>query len=100
MRSALQGNFLGKWVQKLVEWLPSLSGGKENAAIKKPQCFRLQLLLRLSELENDTGKKFLRNLENGDTVCYKSDCGNSPEAFHGETKQRVWNEQREFLGNY
>ena len=65
--NASQENLLDKWVQKLVECLPSLSGKKENAVIKKPQCFRLQLLGCLAELENDPSE-VSSELRNGDTV--------------------------------
>ena len=51
-----------------------------------------------------TGKrhrqKFLRNLENGDIVGYKSDSGNCPEVPTGEIKHRVYGEPRECLCNY
>ena len=67
---------------------------------QKPQCFRPQLLGCLAELGNDPDKKFLRNLEGGDTIGYKSDAGTSLDVFHGKTKQRVYDEQRLFLGNY
>ena len=53
----------------------------------------------LAELEKDP-EKFLRNLENGDTVWYKSDLVNYPEVGPVEVKQRECDEQREFLGNY
>ena len=55
MHSALQGNLLDKGAQTLVECLPSFSGKKADATIKKPQCLRLQLLGRLAELENYPG---------------------------------------------
>ena len=51
-------------------------------------------------MENDQDKKFLRNLENGATMGYASDLGNSTERCPGKTKQRVYDEQRRFLGNY
>ena len=87
-------------MRKLVGCLSSLSGKKEKAAIIKPQCFRLELLGCLAELENDPGKKLLRTLENGATIGYKSDMGNCPEGSSGETKQRVYDGQPLFLGNY
>ena len=88
--NALRENFLDEGVQKLVECQSSLSGKAANAAIKKPQCNRLEILDCLAELENEPGKKVLRNLENGATICYKSDLGNYPEVLHGKTKQRVY----------
>ena len=68
--------------------------------MKRPQRFRLRLLRCLAELENDAGKQFLQNLENGATIGYDSDLGNCPEVSHGNTKHRVYEEQRRFLGNY
>ena len=70
-----------------------------GTVIKKPQRFLLQLLYRLEELENDAGRKFLQNLDNGDTIGYKSDLGNLPEVFHGE-QNSVSTTNREFLVNY
>ena len=99
MLNALRGNLLDKGVRKLVECLSSLSWKKGNDVIKKPQCFCLQLLGRLAELANDADKKFLQNLENGATIWYKSDMWNFPGVFPGATKQRVYDEQRLFLGN-
>ena len=58
------------------------------------------MLKCLDELENDPCETFPGNLENGATAGYMSDLGNSPEVFHGEIKQRVYDEQRKFLGNY
>ena len=45
-------------------------------------------------------KSSSKNLENGEAVGGKSDLGNFHEVFHGETKQRVYDEQRELVGNY
>ena len=86
-------------MRKLVERLSSLSGKRGNPAIKKPQCFLLELLGCLAELENDPGKKTMRNLGNGDTIVYKSDMGDFPEVFDSKKKHRVYDEQREFLCN-
>ena len=58
-------------------------------------------IIRVSSwIISDADKKFLRNLENGDTIGCKSDMRNFPEVFPGETKQRVYDEQCLFLGDY
>ena len=57
-------------------------------------------MFSLSELDNGTGRKFLRNLANGDFVGYKADVGNFPGVFHGEIKQMAYGEQREFARSY
>ena len=79
-----------------MECLSNLSGATVETVIKKPQCFRLQFISSLSELENDPDKKFLQNLENGATIGYETDLGNSPGVSPDKTKQRVYGEQRSF----
>ena len=66
----------------------------------KPQRFSPEYIKCLDELGSDAYSNFIRNLENGDTVGYMADLGNFPEVFNGETKRRVYDEQRQFLGNY
>ena len=83
-----------------MECLSNLSGGTVGTVAGKPQCFRLRLISSLAEVENDPDKKFLQNLENSATVGYETDLGNSPRSPPWETKQRVYDEQRRFLGNY
>ena len=80
------GGISRQGAQKLVECLSGLSGKAANAVVKKPQCFRLQILACPAELEDGAGKKFLRNLENRDTIGYKSDVGNFPEAPKAKQK--------------
>ena len=67
--------------------------------IQKPQCFRLNFLSIIAELENDTDKGFLQNLHKGATIGYSECLGTFPEVFPGKTKQRVY-DRRNFLGNY
>ena len=83
-----------------MECLSNSSGTTVEAVIKKPQCFRLQFISSLAELENDADKKFLQNLENGAAIGYETDLWNFPEVFTGKTKRRVYDEQRRFQGNY
>ena len=54
----------------------------------------------MGELENDTGKCRLCNLGNGATRGYNKDLGNAPEVPTEATKQRVYDEARDFLRNY
>ena len=61
----LQEKFLGKGVQTLMNCLSGLSGKTVDPVIKKPQCFRLNFLSTISELENDTDEEFLQNLHQG-----------------------------------
>ena len=91
---------LDKGARKLVECLSKLPGKTAGAALKEPQCFRLEMPSCLSELENDTGKKFPRNLENGDTVCYKPDLGNFHEAPTWGGKTARLRRTEIVLGNY
>ena len=79
--------------------LPKLSGNPVAAAIKNRNVSSKKISC-LSELENDTDRKLLENVENEATVEYKPDFRNFPEAPHGGIKQRVYTAQREFLGDY
>ena len=54
---ALQGKFLDKGVRILMGRLSNLSGGAVETVVKKPQCFRLQYISSLAELESNPGKK-------------------------------------------
>ena len=54
----------------------------------------------MAELEKGPDKKFLQNLQNGATIGYESDLGSLHEVRPDKTKQRVYDEQRRFLGNY
>ena len=45
----------------------------------------------LGELENGKGGRFLRNLENGDTVGYMPDLCNFPEVSHGGNNESTTN---------
>ena len=92
--------FLDKWFQKLEDRISELPGMAVEAVIKKPKCPRLKFAEWMRYLENDNGGTCLCDLENGATVGYMSDLGNCPEVFHGEIKQRVRDEQRQFRGNY
>ena len=96
---ALQEKFLDKGAQILMECLSNLPGKTVETVIKKPQCSRLRLISSLAEVENDPDKKLLKNLENGATIGYETDLGNCPEVAPDKTKQRVYEEQRRFLGN-
>ena len=80
--------------------LSKLSGKTLTPKVGKPQCFRLDFLSAIAELENDPGKIFLQNLHNGATIGYEKDLGSCPEVFPGKTKQRIYDDPREFLGNY
>ena len=45
-------------------------------------------------------RSILQNLHNGATIGYEKDPGSCPEVFPGETKQRIYDDPREFRGNY
>ena len=92
-----QEKFLDKGVQKLTGCLSGLSGETVETVIKRPQRFRLNFLSAIAELENDPGEEFIKNLENGGEIGCETDLGNCTEV---KTKQRVYGEQRSFLGNY
>ena len=68
--------------------------------IQKPQRSGIDFLSAIAELENDPEKVFLQNIHNGATIGYEKDLGSRPEVFPGETKQRICDDPREFLGNY
>ena len=97
---ALQGKFPDKGVQILIERLSELSGKTVEPVIQNPQCFRLNFLSTIADFENDPDKDFLKNLANRATIGYETSLGNSPEVFPDEAKQRVYDDQRSFLGNY
>ena len=61
---------------------------------------RLNLLIAVAELGNDPRKVSLRNLHNGANIGCKECLGSRPEVSHGKTKQRIYDDPREFLGNY
>ena len=96
----LREQFLEKGAQALVNCLSELPGKTVGPTIRKPQCFRLNFLSAISELENDSGEVFLQNLHKGATIGYNECLGTCPEVFPGKTKQRVYDDQRNFLGNY
>ena len=55
--------------------LSSLARNTISVEIRKPLCFRLDFIKCLAELEDDTCKCFLGNLENGDTIGPNKDLG-------------------------
>ena len=79
--------------------LSELSGKTVDPVIKKPQRFRLNLISAISELGNDPDKEFLQNLHKGETIGYEKCLGTFPGVSHGKTKQRIYDDPREFLGN-
>ena len=62
--------------------------------------FQIKFLGVIAELENDPCDVSLQNLHKGATIGYNECLGTSPEVFHGETKRRAYDDQRNFLGNY
>ena len=68
-------------------------GGNDR---KKTSMFPIKFLSAIAELENDPYKDFIKNIENGATIGYEADLGNFHEVPHGETKLRVYDEQRCF----
>ena len=69
---------------------------KINDVVKNPQYFRLGIHKCIEEMENDTDETFLGNLENGATIGYMSDLGNSPQVPHGEVLRRVYDDHGSF----
>ena len=60
MVSVISENFLDKWARELSKRLSEFPGTAVEAAIKKPQRFRLEMLNCPAELENDPyAKSFL-----------------------------------------
>ena len=80
--------------------LSELPGKTLTPNIQKPQCFRLDFLSAIAELENDPDKVFLQNLHNGATIGYNECLGSCPEVSPGKIKQRIYDDPREFLCNY
>ena len=91
---------LDKWIPKMGDCISELSGANIGAAIRKPKDFRLVLPKCLEELGRDPDLKFLGILTSGAAVGYMSELRNFPEVFHAESKLRVYDEQRQLLGNY
>ena len=58
MLSVLTVNFLDKWVRALEKCLSELAGGALEEVIRKPQRFRLKMIVCPEELEHDPDKKF------------------------------------------
>ena len=96
MLNVLTGNFLDRGAQTLANCLSEFSGETVGAVINKPQCPRLKFAECLEEMENDTDETFLGNLENGATIGYMSDLGNSPQVPHGEVLRRVYDDHGSF----
>ena len=80
--------------------LSKLPGKTLTHKVQKPQCFRLDFLSAIAELGNGPGKVSLQNLRNWATIGYEEDLGSCPEVFPGKTKRRIYDDAREFLGNY
>ena len=77
-----------------------MSGKAVCKSTRSPQCFRLEFVKWLADLETDSEKDFLGIPMNGATTGYDTDLGNCQDVVHGETKQRVYDNARDFLGNY
>ena len=71
-----------------------------NRTFRNPQRFRLNFLSIIGELENDPDKVFLQNLRKGETIGYNECLGTSPICLPWKKKQRFYEDQRNFLGNY
>ena len=75
-----------KGAQSLMTCLSKLPGKTLTPTIQKPQCFRLEFLSAIAELENDPDKVFLQNLHKGATIGYKEGLGSrlevSPEKIN------------------
>ena len=67
---------------------------------KETSVFQVKFLSIIADLEDDADKEFLKNLHNVETIGYGTSLGNCPEFFPDKTKQRVYADQRSFLGNY
>ena len=87
-------------MRKLPECLSEFPGKTAGAVIKNRNVFFCKYYVVYRNWKTAMAKKFLRNLENMDTVCYMSGLGDFPGVFADKTKQRVYDEKREFLGSY
>ena len=56
--------------------------------------------MRNSRIRKRRRRSLLQNLHIGETIGYNEDLGSRPEVSSGKIKQRVYDDPREFLGNY
>ena len=74
----LQEKPLDSGVQKLMECLSEFPGKTVGEVVKKTSMLQIKFLSAIAELENDTDKDFITNLENGATIGYETDLRNFP----------------------